>query len=194
MFIQSKYSQNGVTYVPWGRTTCPGNGTDIIYKGLMAGGDYAESGNSANSLCLPDDPTWSKYIDGHNGVSKIYGTEIELPSQLSNILFGKEVYNQDIPCAVCKSTRSSHVMVPAHATCYQGWTEEYSGYIVSAKPSDSKLDYVCLDAGLEFAPHGAGNDNDHVVFPVEVQYGSHGSLPCPPYVDDRELACVVCTK
>jgi hypothetical protein len=161
----------------------------------MAGGDYAERGNGANSLCLPDDPTWSKYVDGHNGGSKIYGTEIEVGQiSVSNALFGKNVNDEDIPCVVCKSSRSSHVMVPARANCYPGWTEEYSGYIVAAYPSQSKVDYVCLDAGLEFAPHGAANDNDHLVRPVEVQCGVHGSLPCPPYVDGRELACIVCTK
>ena len=109
-------------------------------------------------------------------------------------LFDKEAHNQDIPYAVCKSTRSSHIMVPARANCYPGWTEEYSGYVVSGYPTYNKLDYVCLDAGLEFVPHGAGNDNDHLLHITEIQCGTYGSIPCPPYVEGRELACVVCTK
>ncbi|XP_045194664.2 uncharacterized protein LOC123550299 [Mercenaria mercenaria] len=136
----------GVSYVRWGRITCPGNGTEFIYKGYMAGADYTETGGGANHLCLPEDPTWSKYVDGYNNGAEKYGTEIELVDHVSSTIFGKQTNNQDIPCAVCRSIRSSYVMVPARANCYPGWTQEYGGYIVAAYPSRHKADYICLDA------------------------------------------------
>ncbi|XP_045194663.2 uncharacterized protein LOC123550298 [Mercenaria mercenaria] len=188
-------STGGGTFIRWGRTTCPSNGTEFIYKGYMAGDKWNEYGGGANNLCLPDDPTWNQYVDGYNSGSTIYGTEIELDSTVSSKLFGKQTVNQDIPCAVCRSARASHVMLPARANCYPGWTEEYGGYLISSHQGwKASSDFVCLDSGLEFVPHGSGNDDDHVVKPVEVRCGTLGSLPCPPFVDGRELACVVCTK
>ncbi|XP_045194665.2 uncharacterized protein LOC123550300 [Mercenaria mercenaria] len=193
--LKSNTSNVGVTYVRWGRTSCPKNGTEFIYKGYMAGSDYSEDGGSSNNLCLPEDPTWSKFVDGYNNGGTIRGTEIELESKVSNALFGKQTVNQDIPCAVCRSTRASHVMLPARANCYTGWTKEYTGYVIGTLPVyKGKSDFVCLDSELEFVPHGAGNDEDHIVRPLEVMCGTLGSLPCPPFVNGRELACVVCTK
>lgn len=183
---------HGYTYIRWGRTTCPMNGTEFIYKGYMAGDKWNQPGGGANNLCIPEIPSWGNYVDGYDGGSEIRGTEIEDTSGVSNKLFGKETNNHDIPCAVCRSMRASHVMIPGRTSCYTGWTEEYSGYVVASNPTwAANSDYVCLDSGLEFVTHGAGNDDEHVVNLVEVRCGS---LPCPPYVDGRELACVVCTK
>ena len=47
----------GVTYVRWGRTTCPDTeGTEVVYTGRAAGSHYSSSGGS-NYQCLTADPT-----------------------------------------------------------------------------------------------------------------------------------------
>ncbi|KAL4234278.1 hypothetical protein ACF0H5_005929 [Mactra antiquata] len=187
-------SGNSDVYIRWGRTSCPSNGTEFVYSGYMAGGYYSDDGGGANNLCLPDHPTWNKYVDGYNNGATIYGTEIELDPSVSSALFGQNVINQDIPCAVCRTRASAH-MFPARTNCYSGWTMEYSGYLISSHPTwKDQSDYICLDVNLEFVAHGAANDNAHVIRPVEVKCGNSGGLPCPPYVDGRELACVVCSK
>jgi hypothetical protein len=185
----------GNTYIRWGRTVCPGNGSEFVYRGYMAGDKWDQGGGGSNNLCIPEDPTWGNYVDGYNGGAEIRGTELEADGGVSTALFGKQTNNHDIPCTVCRSSRSSHIMIPGRANCYSGWIKEYGGYVISSYPGwKANSDYVCLDEGFEFIPHGSGNDNDHVLMPVEVRCGTYGSLPCPPYVDGRELACVVCTK
>jgi hypothetical protein len=160
----------------------------------MAGASKAETGGGANNLCLPEDPIFTDYVDGHHGGAHLFGTEIEVDDHVSRVLFGRTAFNQNIPCAVCRSTRISYVMVPSCAHCYSGWTEEYTGYLIASYPNKPQADFVCLAAGLEFVPNRTANDDDNVMKPVEVQCGAHRSLPCPPYVQGRELACVVCTK
>ncbi|XP_053378323.1 short-chain collagen C4-like [Mercenaria mercenaria] len=169
----------GHTYIRWGRTICqPVNGTELLYSGYMVGDKWDQSGGGSNNLCIPEVPTWGQYVDGYNGGAEIRGTEIESDATVSNLLFGKAVDNHDVPCAVCRSNRASHVMIPGRTTCYPGWTEEYRGYVVASKPTwASNSDYICLDSMMEFVAHGAGNDNEHVVRPAEVRCGS---IPCPP--------------
>lgn len=52
-------------------------------------------------------------------------------------------------------------------------------------------EYICVDANPEAIPHGSENKNGNVLYLVEAVCGS---LPCLPYVNGRELACVVCSK
>jgi hypothetical protein len=149
----------GHTYVRWGRTTClSNNGTEKLYSGYMVGDKWDQSGGGSNHLCVPEIPSWGKYVDGYNGGAEVRGTEIEVDGSVSTQLFGKPAENQDIPCAVCRANRASHVMIPGRTDCYSGWTKEYSGYIVASNPAwAANSDYVCLDSGLEFVVHGAGD-------------------------------------
>ncbi|KAL3880009.1 hypothetical protein ACJMK2_032281 [Sinanodonta woodiana] len=142
------------------------------------------TGNGPNNLCLPEDPTWAKYLDGTFGGdhrARVYGTEYETG--------GGE---NDVPCAVCRTTRFSSIMIPGRINCYSGWTVEYSGYLVSAHYGHaSPIEYVCLDGNPESIDGGHANLNGHLIYLVDVICGS---LRCPPYVNGRELACVVCSK
>ena len=54
---------SGTTYVRWGRTTCPGNGSDIVYSGYAGGPFYNHTGAAVSMLCLPMDPDWAQYSD-----------------------------------------------------------------------------------------------------------------------------------
>ena len=95
----------------------------------MAGSDYAETGNGANHLCLPEDPTWAKYTDANDGGrANITGTEFE---ETTDMYFGKHVANQDVPCAVCQSPGVT-AMIPARTNCYPGWHLEYTGYLTNS--------------------------------------------------------------
>ncbi|KAL3880010.1 hypothetical protein ACJMK2_032282 [Sinanodonta woodiana] len=185
----------GTTYVRWGRTVCPENATELIYKGYMAGSDHRQTGNGPNNLCLPEDPTWAKYQDGtsdgdHRG--RVYGTEYEIGGSGTYTPFSTNLLDNDVPCAVCQTTRLSSIMIPGRTNCYSGWTVEYSGYLVSMYHSHaSPLEYVCLDGNPESIDGGIANLNGHMIYLVDVICGA---LRCPPYVNGRELACVVCSK
>jgi hypothetical protein len=165
----------------------------MFYKfisGYSAGKNYGEIGSGTNNICLPSDPTWLNYVDGYQEYrGAVYGTETDIPA---SPFFKYAVYEQDMPCAVCSSERSTTLMIPARKNCYPGWTLEYYGYLVSAAATHyNGYENVCLDGEPDFLDHGAKSDDEHVFHLVE---GHCGSLPCPPYVDGRELACVVCSK
>ena len=97
-----------------------------------------------------------------------------------------------MPCAVCESPRSKVLMTPAMTGCHSNWTMEYTGYLMAGTYDQrGASDYVCMDSDPGFVPHGDRNDKQHILYLVEAQCGS---LPCPPYVQGRELACVVCSK
>ncbi|KAL3880008.1 hypothetical protein ACJMK2_032280 [Sinanodonta woodiana] len=164
-------------------------------NGYMAGSDYGQTGNGPNNLCLPEDPTWAKYLDGTFGGdhrARVYGTEYETGGGGTYTPFSSDLYENDVPCAVCRTTRSSSIMIPGRTNCYSGWTVEYSGYLVSAHYGHvSPIEYVCLDGNPESIDGGHANLNGHLIYLVDVICGS---LRCPPYVNGRELACVVCSK
>ncbi|ELU17986.1 hypothetical protein CAPTEDRAFT_123060, partial [Capitella teleta] len=96
-------------------------------------------------------------------------------------------------CAVCRAkTRASVLMVPARQECHEGWTREYSGYLTSGyKGHAGRFQYACMDAAPEVLAAGHLNEDGALFYHVE---GVCGSLPCPPYINGRELTCVVCTK
>ena len=83
-------------------------------------------------------------------------------------------------------------MVPGRRECYPGWTKEYEGYLMTG-PSGSRAqhNYVCVDGAPEVDAKGFARDGGATFFHVRAMCGS---LPCPNYVQGRELTCVVCTK
>ena len=120
----------GLTYVCWGRTTCPTvQGTELVYNGLTAGSWYDHTGGGANYICAVKD---AKYHPGattaNRGYSHLYGAEYQIAGDQALGGLG----DQNIPCAVCEvSTRSKHLMVPGTYQCPTGWTQEYSGWLTS---------------------------------------------------------------
>ena len=184
------------TYTRWGRTTCPGNGSESVYDGYAGGSNYGHKGGAASMLCLPKDPDWGAgiYSDTTNSAEGlIYGTEYQDRQSGSPDLFGQGHYERDAPCVVCDvRKRSSVLMIPGKSKCYAGWTFEYSGYLMAGYYDHSgATDYYCVDKDPENLTGGEANDNGYLLYFVEVRCGS---LRCPPYVNGRELQCVVCTK
>ena len=73
---QGPATGGGTVYTRWGRTSCPMNqGTDLVYSGRAGGTQYDHSGGGANLLCLPDDPEYSRYVNGIQGQSPLRGAE-----------------------------------------------------------------------------------------------------------------------
>ena len=182
---------SGVTYIQWGRKLCSALGVQTLYTGVAAGSHYSYPGGGANTQCLPLDPTWGYYRDGQQGGNYIYGAEYELPNGIQPFV-NKGLSQYDVPCALCyASNKNTQFMLPAKNSCPSGWSTAYYGYLMAEKSHHKgRSMYVCVDHNAE--PTGnSSNNNGNLFYPVEAVCGS---LPCPPYVNGRELTCAVCTK
>ena len=149
-----------------------------------------ESGDGTNMLCLPDSLTWGKYKDGDDRQrGHVYGVEIDIEG--SNI-FPRDVNNQDQPCVLCHTENAVAHMFPGRVTCFPGWSLQYAGYLMSSEHgANINREYFCMDSDPEARMGGGADNNQGIVYLTE---GRCGSLPCPPYVDGREMSCAVCSK
>ncbi|KAH3807581.1 hypothetical protein DPMN_135926 [Dreissena polymorpha] len=181
-------------YTRWGRTTCPKNGTELVYNGFTAGNTYDKNG-AADYICLSGDPIWGVYSDSPRTYSPyIYGAEYDMNwySAGASQFFGSNILDHDAPCAVCRSSRQTTVMIPGRNQCYPGWTMEYAGYLVSGLSEHaSPTNYACLDTKPEFEFEDAENKIGKLMYLV---VAACGTLKCPPYVQSREITCAVCSK
>lgn len=83
-------------------------------------------------------------------------------------------------------------MIPGRRECYAGWTKEYEGFLMSG-PVGARAQhrFVCLHHAPEAGQGGFRRDGGAVFYHVRAMCGS---LPCPTYIQDKEITCVVCTK
>ncbi|WAQ93555.1 hypothetical protein MAR_006026 [Mya arenaria] len=151
-----------------------------------------EAGRGGNYLCLPYNPSWNYYSDKENGNLKLTGVEYGMYAHLSDIsnFFGSNIRGQQAPCSVCRSLRSQ-VMIPGRSGCYDGWTMEYSGYLVYAQPDYNEgTEFVCLDLRPEHAGGSTNYEAKNRIFLVEAnsEFGLDDSYP-----NGREIACVICS-
>ena len=182
----------GAVYTRWGRTTCPtGQGTQLLYAGRAGGTPRGHKGGAANYLCLPNDPDHLPHESGVQGSAYIAIADYwysGFPSLSS-------INNHFAPCAVCYvATRSVAVMIPAKTQCPTDWTLEYVGYLMTEWYNlHSRTMYECVDKDPEVLPGLVSNTGPrdarfHLVEPY------CDVLQCPPYDEEKELACVVCTQ
>ncbi|XP_069112473.1 uncharacterized protein [Argopecten irradians] len=181
----------GAVYIRWGRRDCPAdNSTHLVYTGYAGGSNSAHTGGAAEMVCLPSDPTWGPHKEiEHYNPAYMYGAEYE-----DALLFGMPNQDEDVPCAVCRSTmHSTSLMIPAREQCYSGWTEGYHGVLSSGSVgSPSPTQYVCVDEHPQaLTGGGITNSEGRLLYQVRTVCGS---LQCPPYEDDKVLSCVVCLK
>ena len=181
----------GVTYIRWGRTTCPqAAGTQLVYSGRAAGTGHGHKGGSAEYICLPDNPD---YITGRNGVqgsSSLHGAEYEVAAGQPIVRHLRQ--NHNVPCAVCyASTRVAMLMIPAKTQCPSSWTLEYVGYLMTDHHNHRRTMFTCMDKDAESIPGEAGDTNGALFYHVEA---TCNGILCPPYDTERELTCAVCTK
>ena len=182
-----------MTYIRWGKDSCPLNtaGTQLVYAGRAGGTLYATQGGGAEKLCLPDDPD---YISNPNSTSAwatstIYGAEyVTINGPLHSL------QNHNAPCAVCYvSTRAAMIMVPAKTECPSSWTREYYGYLMTEYfETGHRSSFNCVDNNPGRVD-GEGQFKNGSLF-LHITTTCDFGLDCPPYVANKTLTCVVCTK
>ena len=184
----------GVTYTRWGRTSCPNN-TDaqLVYSGRAGGTNFNVRGGSADIICLPDDPDYipaSISFSSTRFKSVVQGAEFE-GSHLSGDPV-QYLHEHNAPCAVCDvPTRARVIMIPAKTVCPPSWTREYYGYMMTEHDEYHRSSYACIDIDAEVVLGEENNSNPLLLYPTVTDCNG---LSCPPYENDRQLSCVVCTK
>ena len=179
-------AQSKSTYTRWGSSTCPDvSGTTLVYSGYAGGTAYFNRGGGSNQLCMPLDPEYTLPTEsGVQGNSLVYGSEYE------SAFLGSQ--NENVPCAVCLVyTRSEILMIPGKTSCPSSWIREYYGYLMSENHGNYRTTFVCVDEGMEFLPNRTGHADACDLWTVEVNCVS---MPCPPYDEEKEVGCVVCSK
>ena len=178
-------NHRGVTFVRWGRTTCPETQeTELVYSGRAAGSPHNHRGGTSSFLCLPDEPEYGDvYKEGAQRRSSVVGAEYETfegePLE--------EAADEIVPCAVCHvRRRGAFVTIPASLTCPEKWTMEYSGYLMSSHARFYRRSAVCVDRDPETVCEEEENGEGSLFYHMEACYS--------PYNPEIELTCVVCTK
>ncbi|XP_076825532.1 uncharacterized protein LOC143471071 [Clavelina lepadiformis] len=193
------YTGTGVPYVRWGRRDCSGPSNELVYNGYAAGAYYSHTGGPSQYLCLHNNVTYSpgRYQEGFQGLSRFYGVEYRDSSWVSSILDlslteGASLSLHSVPCAICLARqRSNQLMIPGRDTCPDGWTKEYSGYMMgNAYGAKHTTSPICVDNKPQVVPGTEGEQHGEYLYMVETDCHS---LPCEPYIAGRELVCVVCT-
>ena len=182
----------GVTYVRWGNSSCPDTeGTELVYTGRAAGSYYSHKGGGANYQCITLEPanfdSRSRTLD-HSLI--YYGVEYQV--QDNTPLSSHSILNHDAPCAVCYvTTRVAVLMIPGTYICPQTWTREYYGWLMAERHNHHHSTFECVDVSPETVAGGGANQNGASFYHVEPRCGS---LPCPPYDQQKEMTCAVCTR
>ena len=180
----------GLVYTRWGRTTCPStSGTELVYEGRAAGSSSYIKGGGSDILCIPNDPEYDDYAAGVQGTSTIYGVEYWPTSEQPL----HDVRQHNMPCAVCCGNRSKVLMIPAKMTCPPQWQKEYAGYLMGPHTTGNyRAAFVCVDKDPEAVPGQAAQSHPLSNNPHHVEVSCNG-LSCPPYDQNKEITCVVCT-
>ena len=180
----------GLVYTRWGRTTCPStSGTELVYEGRAAGSRWNVKGGGSDILCMPNDPEYDDYATGVQGTSSIYG--VEYWPRIGQPLH--DIRQHNMPCAVCCGNRSKVLMIPAKMTCPPQWQKEYAGYLMAPHTTGNyRAAFICVDKDPETVP-GQAHNNPLSNDPHSVEASCDG-LSCPPYDEEKEITCVVCTE
>ena len=185
-------SSGGVTYVRWGRTTCPNTtGTELVYRGIMAGSLWSSSGGGANYQCITEEQENFDFRPS-TAAHKVYD-ECEMGSNVSSLC--PALYDHNFTCSVCYiATRETVLMIPGKYTCPQNWTREYYGWLMAERSLAvhiGRTTFECVDIDSEGVTDGKANVTGVSLYPVERHCGHR---PCPSDEEHKEVTCVVCTR
>ncbi|XP_065187805.1 uncharacterized protein LOC135818374 [Sycon ciliatum] len=190
VLLQHQVAHFGVSYTRWGKEMCNETaGASLVYTGFMAGSHFTHDGGAAEYLCLPEEPQYGDFKPGEQSGNLVYVTELETTHTFEPFT---GLHNHNPLCAVCQAdSRVSHIMIPARNTCPSGWTLEYHGYLMAQEHSQRRTKNVCVDVdpdvkGTSVSLNGA------LLYFTEVTCQSE--MPCPPYDQQKELTCAVCTR
>lgn len=177
---------DGVTYVRWGRTTCP-TGASLVYEGITAGSRLDKYGGGANYICAVKRPLYLSGTTSHSSwKTHLYGTEYDTITTVLDY-----IENHNAPCAVCYvPKRSTKIMVPGTYGCPSYWTREYYGWLVASDEDlKARTEFVCLDRYPQVVPYMRHGQDIALFYHVA---SSNDGLPY--YRLNRELSCAVCTR
>ena len=182
-------ANGGAVYVRWGQRDCP-YGRELVYRGRAGGSHFTHSGGGSNYQCLPFNPQNFDFGPGTVAASFMYGAEYEMFGNVPKSSL--HLHDHDVPCAVCYvATRATVLMIPAKYTCPPKWTREYYGYLMAERFNHHRSTFECVDVNAQVAVGGHLNHNGALFYHVEPRVGS---LPGPPYDNQKELTCAVCTR
>ena len=100
-------------------------------EGFAAGSHYSHKGGSVELLCLPREPVWGDFNAASSGGDYLYGTEIEISAENSKMMFGENLHNQNVPCAVCQSVgRITSLRIPGMSIYFYDDSGHMYPYIV----------------------------------------------------------------
>ena len=184
----------GVTYVRWGKSSCPNvAGTQLVYAGRASGAAYNSSGGGGEILCLPLNPD---YISNSQSTSASFYSTLHGAEYDTNNGPHDNLVDHNVACAVClASARSAMTMVPAKTQCPPSWTREYYGYLMAERENGAQYaqsSFTCVDINPDTIA-GEARDTHGTLFTYVIATCNDG-IPCPPYVTSRTLSCAVCTK
>ena len=154
---------------------------------MVGGARFNQQGAGNSHLCLRTDPVFRTDDEPREYSAEVYGAEYEYPHKT-------ELHDHEVPCAVCQVTRKAALMMPGTNKCDDGWSTEYVGYIAAGGTyaSNHRTDFICVDDDAETTPvSNPANDDGILLAPAQTICGS---LPCLPYVDYKDLLCVVCSR
>ena len=189
------------TLDPEGGPPTPGGGRVLAHKlealsySTLASLEEASGTNKEvqSITCVCREAQSSHQNTAPTSHTEMGGRDIHMCMQQSMRLLCK-AHDHDAPCAVCYvSTRPTVVMIPARASCPPTWTREYYGYLMSERYSNYRSTFECVDEDQESLPDSASNYGRSLFYHVEASCDTD-QLPCPPYDQNNELNCVVCTK
>ena len=161
-----------------------------MYVGRAAGSHYSHQGGGGNYQCVTNEPENFDFGPGTVDASLIYGTEYEMWGNVP--ASSLPLHDHNVPCVVCYvSERAALLMIPGKYNCPQNWTREYYGYLMAEYYKHHRSTFECVDATPETAIGGHANHNGALFYHVEPRCGA---LPCPPYDQQKEMTCAVCTR
>lgn len=191
--VDAPISNSGIntTFTQWGRNDCPAT-SSLVYAGYAAGAHYTHGGSGSNTVCLTKTPDWTGATvnDANHDLGLIYGVEWEVNT--NNVTQLTSAHDYDAECAVCiVSGASVTLMIPGATVCpsSQGWTRQYWGYLMSNHYTQVKSEFICC-ANNPMLTGSNANSNGSLWYSVEAEIGSLRA----PYIQNREVTCVVCTK
>ena len=180
---------SGAVYTRWGMNSCPQEST-VVYSGFIAGTGSRIPGGAAQYLCIPMEPEYSEYIPKTQSNSILQTAELQTPSK--SVPASHRQYLNTPVCAMCQSFRRvSQFMFPARLSCPNGWRKEYDGYLMTAKGTDRRTEYICVDSGPEGLQDTTMNVHGTGLYPVETISKTH--VP-DAYKEGKELTCSICSK
>lgn len=119
-----------------------------------------------------------------------------LHSRSCGIQICRPVVAWQVPCAVCENSRAvSTFTLYGNTTCPSGFTTDYTGYVFSTYYYRwYKNQFVCVDDNPQYYDTGLGTGSQNQAEMVPAEFEACGQFSCPPWVQDREVACAQCSN